>query len=71
MRKKCESIAPGQRIFLLLQSANRDEREFERADDFDIYRRPVRHLDHEFLRDAHGPIPNRPNDPVWLRIGVR
>ena len=37
-------IAPGQRIFLLLQSANRDEREFERADAFDIHRRPARHL---------------------------
>lgn len=34
----------GQRLFLLLQSANRDEREFESPDRFDIFRRPRRHL---------------------------
>ena len=37
-------IEPGQRVFLLLQSANRDEREFPDAERFDIYRRPARHV---------------------------
>lgn len=34
----------GERVFLLLQSANRDEREFPDAESFDIHRRPERHL---------------------------
>jgi cytochrome P450 len=40
----------GQRLFLLLQSANRDEREFADADRFDVHRRPVRQLGF-----GHGP----------------
>ena len=43
-------IERGQRLFLLLQSANRDEREFESPDRFDIHRRPRRHLGF-----GHGP----------------
>ena len=38
------ALQPGQRVFCLLQSANRDGREFERADDFDLTRRPRRHV---------------------------
>jgi cytochrome P450 len=34
----------GQRVFLLLQSANRDEREFPDPERFDAARRPPRHL---------------------------
>jgi cytochrome P450 len=34
----------GQRVFLLLQSANRDEREFSEPDRFDITRRASRHV---------------------------
>jgi cytochrome P450 len=34
----------GQRLFLLLQSANRDAREFPDPDRFDVGRRPARHL---------------------------
>jgi cytochrome P450 len=44
------SLTPGQRLFLLLQSANRDEREFSDPDRFDIRRRPERHLGF-----GHGP----------------
>ncbi|MCH2170487.1 cytochrome P450 [Myxococcota bacterium] len=43
-------IRPGQRVFLLLQSANRDEREFDDAESFDIGRRPERNLSL-----GHGP----------------
>ena len=43
-------IERGQRLFLLLQSANRDEREFESPERFDIRRRPRRHLGF-----GHGP----------------
>ena len=39
-----ETIPPGQRIFCLIQSGNRDEREFERPDSFDIHRNSRRHL---------------------------
>ena len=39
-----ERIRRGQRLFLLLQSANRDVREFEDPDRFDIHRRPPRHV---------------------------
>jgi cytochrome P450 len=43
-------VRRGQRLFLLLQSANRDEREFEDPDRFDVRRRPRRHLGF-----GHGP----------------
>ena len=43
-------VETGQRVFLLLQSANRDEREFSEPDAFDISRRPRRHLGF-----GHGP----------------
>ncbi len=43
-------VEAGQRLFLLLQSANRDEREFEDPDAFDVRRRPERHLGF-----GHGP----------------
>ena len=39
-----QRIRRGQRVFLLLQSANRDEREFAEPDRFDAARRPARHL---------------------------
>jgi cytochrome P450 len=39
-----QEIRRGQRLFLLLQSANRDEREFEAPDAFRIRRRAPRHL---------------------------
>jgi cytochrome P450 len=39
-----ECIRRGQRLFLLLQSANRDVREFPDPDRFDIHRRPGRHV---------------------------
>jgi cytochrome P450 len=39
-----EKIHRGQRLFLLLQAANRDEREFERGEEFDIQREPRRNL---------------------------
>lgn len=39
-----QSVRRGQRLFLLLQSANRDEREFPEPDRFDIHRRPRRHV---------------------------
>jgi cytochrome P450 len=45
-----QRIRRGQRLFLLLQSANRDEREFSDPDAFDIRRRPPRHLGF-----GHGP----------------
>jgi cytochrome P450 len=38
------SMRAGQRLFLLLASANRDEREFEEPDSFRWDRRPPRHL---------------------------
>jgi cytochrome P450 len=38
------SMGAGQRVFLLLASANRDEREFEAPDTFRWDRRPPRHL---------------------------
>src|SRR5262245_31318055 len=43
-------VGRGQRLFLLLQSANRDEREFEDPDRFEVRRRPRRHLGF-----GHGP----------------
>jgi len=39
-----ETLRAGQRIFLLLQSANRDEREFTEPDRFDIERETERHV---------------------------
>jgi cytochrome P450 len=39
-----ETFPAGQRIFCLLQSGNRDEREFDRPDTFDIHRKARRHL---------------------------
>lgn len=39
-----QRIRRGERLFLLLQSANRDEREFPDAEQFDIHRRPGRTL---------------------------
>jgi cytochrome P450 len=39
-----QRIRRGERVFLLLQSANRDEREFPEPDRFDAARRPARHL---------------------------
>jgi len=36
-----QTFAPGQRVFLLLASANRDEREFENPDEF-FWNRPIR-----------------------------
>jgi len=39
-----EPVRRGQRLFLLLQSANRDPREFPDPDRFDIRRRPMRHV---------------------------
>lgn len=39
-----QKLEVGHRVFLLVQSANRDEREFERADEFIWDRRPARHL---------------------------
>jgi cytochrome P450 len=38
------SIAPGETVQPLLGSANRDERQFDRADELDITREPNRHL---------------------------
>lgn len=37
-------IRPGRLLLLLIGSANRDERQFERPDEFDIARTPNRHL---------------------------
>jgi cytochrome P450 len=45
-----QRIGRGQRVFLLLQSANRDEREFADPDRFVAARRPARHLGF-----GHGP----------------
>ena len=40
-----QKMAPGDRVFLLYQSANRDEREFgSKSETFDIHRRPPRQL---------------------------
>ncbi|WP_420432519.1 cytochrome P450 [Candidatus Poriferisocius sp.] len=40
-----QEMAPGDRVFLLYQSANRDEREFgPSSESFDIHRRPLRQL---------------------------
>ncbi len=39
-----QTIRRGERVFLLVQSANRDEREFRDAERFDIHREPRRHL---------------------------
>lgn len=39
-----EHLAPGDKVLLLFGSANRDEREFDDADLFDVLRRPSRHL---------------------------
>lgn len=38
------TLRAGQRVFLLLQSANRDEREFAEPDRFDIDRAAPRHV---------------------------
>lgn len=38
------TIPEGADVFLVLASANRDERRYERPDDFDIRRDPLRHL---------------------------
>jgi cytochrome P450 len=38
------TIPSGEEVFLVLASANRDERRYERADHFDIRREPLRHL---------------------------
>jgi cytochrome P450 len=38
------TIAPGETVYAMLGSANRDERQFERPDDLDIAREPNRHL---------------------------
>jgi cytochrome P450 len=45
-----QRIERGQRVFLLLQAANRDEREFPEPDRFDAARRPARQLGF-----GHGP----------------
>lgn len=45
-----QTVRAGQRIFCLLQSANRDDREFESGERFDLQRRPKRHLGF-----GHGP----------------
>ena len=37
-------IPCGGEVFLVLASANRDERRYDRADEFDIRREPLRHL---------------------------
>ncbi len=39
-----QRIRRGDRLFLLLQSANRDEREFPDGERFDVHREPSRHL---------------------------
>jgi len=44
-------IEPGQGVMFMWASANRDEREFERPDDYDIHRRPPRML--AFGQGAH------------------
>ena len=46
-----EKLEPGQGVMFLWASANRDENEFERADEFDISRRPRRNL--SFGHGAH------------------
>lgn len=38
------TIPQGEDVFLVLASANRDERRYERPDDFDLRREPLRHL---------------------------
>lgn len=38
------TIPPGADVFLVLASANRDERRWERPDDFEVHREPLRHL---------------------------
>ena len=39
-----EKLLPGQGVLLLYASGNRDERQFERADEFDVERKPSRTL---------------------------
>lgn len=39
-----QTVAEGTDVFLVLASANRDERRYEQPDDFDIRREPLRHL---------------------------
>lgn len=39
-----ETLPRGAEVFLVLAAANRDERRYERPDDFDIERKPLRHL---------------------------
>ncbi len=46
-----EKLEPGQGVMFLWASGNRDENEFERADEFDISRRPTRNL--SFGHGAH------------------
>ena len=46
-----QKLAPGQGVMFLWASGNRDEHEFERADVFDIHRRPKRSL--SFGHGAH------------------
>ncbi len=46
-----EKLEPGQGVMFLWASGNRDENEFERADEFDISRRPKRSL--SFGHGAH------------------
>ena len=46
-----ETLEAGKKVALLIASGNRDESEFERADEFDVDRRPRRSL--SFGHGAH------------------
>jgi cytochrome P450 len=51
-----QKLSPGQGVMFLWASGNRDENEFERADEFDIHRRPKRSL--SYGHGAHKCIGN-------------
>lgn len=45
-------IPAGERVFLVYGSANRDERQYDEPDRFDVFRRPQRHM--SFSEGLHG-----------------
>lgn len=68
-----QKLAPGQGVMFLWASGNRDENEFERADVFDIARRPRRNLSfghgqHKCIGEALGLLEGRVLVEELLRV---
>ena len=56
-----ETVPEGASIFMLYCAANRDERRWPDADDFDIRRKPRAH---DGLRRRHPPLHRSPDRPL-------